>query len=353
LSILHTMFHSKTLDTRADHDFLPAPAAPDTTTPHGEPRQRMAMLVALALLIVALGVVIYRDRDFWFPETQESEDQLEPVPVTATTPQQQVAKALIEEPAAKQPSALTSKTATPGTKPHIAKPRVKPSPAAAASTKVASAPVAGSASVPSAKVSSPVPALASSTAPSASAAFSAAAATAPSATPLAPSGQPVNATATRTVLPPLEVEVVAGDNHSTVRPGTNSVRVDLKPGTPPKPVTDASMAGNAPATAAGVTTNATERVQMSAGAAEVVGQPVQPGYPMLARQMRVQGSVLLQALIGRDGSIQDLHVLSGPAILANAAQEAVRQWRFKPHYLGNEAVETQAKITVNFTISTN
>jgi periplasmic protein TonB len=131
------------------------------------------------------------------------------------------------------------------------------------------------------------------------------------------------------------------------------VHVDLKPGSPPKPVTDASMAGNAPATAASVTTNATERVQMSAGAAEVVGQPAQPGYPMLARQMRVQGSVLLQALIGRDGSIQDLHVLTGPAILANAAQEAVRQWRFKPHYIGNEAVETQAKITVNFTISTN
>jgi periplasmic protein TonB len=61
----------------------------------------------------------------------------------------------------------------------------------------------------------------------------------------------------------------------------------------------------------------------------------------------------LQALIGRDGLIQDLHILSGPPILANAAQEAVRQWHFKPHYEGAEAVETQARITVNFTISTN
>ena len=74
---------------------------------------------------------------------------------------------------------------------------------------------------------------------------------------------------------------------------------------------------------------------------------------MLARQMKVQGSVILQALIGRDGTIQDLHVLSGPGILANAAEEAVRQWKFKPHLIGNEAVETQARITVNFTISTN
>ncbi len=346
------MFHSKTLSTRADQVFLPAPATPEATKTRREPRQRMAMLVALALLIVALGVVIYRDRDFWFPDTQESEDQLEPVPVNATTPEQQVAKALVEQPAAKQPSAPTTKTTTPGTKPHVAKPMVKPSAAAASATKVPSAGAAASTPAPSAKVSSS--AVASSTPPSAPAvASTAASASAPSSTPLTPSGQPANATATRTVLPPLEVEVVAGDNHSTVRPGTNSVHVDLKPGSPPKPVTDASMAGNAPATAASVTTNATERVQMSSGAAEVVSQPVQPGYPMLARQMKVQGSVILQALIGRDGSIQDLHVLSGPAILANAAQEAVRQWRFKPHYLGSEAVETQAKITVNFTISTN
>ena len=348
MSILHTMFHSKTLSTSADQDFLPAPASPEATKTRREPRQRVAMLVALALLIVALGVVIYRDRDFWFPDTQESEDQLEPVPVSATTPEQQVAKALVEQPAAKQPSAPTTKTATLGTKPHAAKPIMKPS----AATKVASAGMAGSISTPSAKVSSST--VASSTPPSApTAAATAASASAPSSTPFTPSGQPANATATRTVLPPLEVEVVAGDNHSTVRPGTNSVHVDLKPGSPPKPVTDASMAGNAPATAASVTTNATERVQMSAGAAEVVSQPVQPGYPMLARQMKVQGSVILQALIGRDGTIQDLHVLSGPAILANAAQEAVRQWRFKPHYLGSDAVETQAKITVNFTISTN
>jgi protein TonB len=69
--------------------------------------------------------------------------------------------------------------------------------------------------------------------------------------------------------------------------------------------------------------------------------------------MKVQGSVVLKALIGRDGIIQNLRVVSGPHILAAAAEDAVRQWRFKPHYEGTEAVETQAKITVNFTISTN
>jgi len=79
---------------------------------------------------------------------------------------------------------------------------------------------------------------------------------------------------------------------------------------------------------------------------------VQPEYPVLAKQMKVQGAVVLQALIGREGSIQDLHVVTGPAILAAAAQEAVRQWHFKPYLQNGQAVETEARITVNFTIST-
>jgi TonB family protein len=174
------------------------------------------------------------------------------------------------------------------------------------------------------------------------------------ATPEATSA-PVAATATtnRTVLPPLEVEVVAGDQHSKIRPGTNSVRVDLQPGAPTQIALDTDSAGSLSKTAAAVTNDAAERVQLSADTAEVVSRPVRPGYPLLARQMKVQGSVILQALISKDGAIQDLRVVSGPPILAAAALTAVRQWHFKPHFEGSEAVETQAKITVNFTISTN
>jgi TonB family protein len=62
--------------------------------------------------------------------------------------------------------------------------------------------------------------------------------------------------------------------------------------------------------------------------------------------------VILQALIGREGSIQDLRVLSGPAILSTAAMDAVRQWHFRPYYQSGQPVETEARITVNFTIST-
>jgi len=79
---------------------------------------------------------------------------------------------------------------------------------------------------------------------------------------------------------------------------------------------------------------------------------VEPNYPLLAKQMKVQGAVVLEALIGRDGNIQDLHVLSGPTILSTAAREAVKQWRFRPYLQSGQAVETEARITVNFTIST-
>jgi protein TonB len=98
---------------------------------------------------------------------------------------------------------------------------------------------------------------------------------------------------------------------------------------------------------------AAERVEVSASAANVVTHSVTPGYPTLARQMKVQGSVIMQAVIGRDGLIQELRLVSGPPILARAAEEAVKQWHFKPQYVGAEPVETEAKITVNFTISTN
>jgi periplasmic protein TonB len=66
--------------------------------------------------------------------------------------------------------------------------------------------------------------------------------------------------------------------------------------------------------------------------------------------MKVEGSVLLQALIAADGSIRDLRVLSGNPILTSAAVEAARQWRFAPYVQNGRPIETQAKIMVNFTM---
>jgi len=98
--------------------------------------------------------------------------------------------------------------------------------------------------------------------------------------------------------------------------------------------------------------NAGDRVQLSPQTAQSVTVSVPPDYPLLARQMKVQGAVSLLALISREGTIQELQILSGPAILAAAAREAVKQWHFKPYYQGGRPVETEARITVNFTIST-
>jgi TonB family protein len=136
-------------------------------------------------------------------------------------------------------------------------------------------------------------------------------------------------TTSRTVLPPLDVEVVAGDKHKQLHPGSSTTKLEI------------AKIGSAPVKAPPAT-NAAQRERIVADA--------QPAYPPLAQHMNVQGSVVLQALIGSDGTIQNLRVMSGPAILATAAQQAVREWRFKPVVENGQAVETKATITVNFTI---
>ncbi|HYL96760.1 MAG TPA: TonB family protein [Terriglobales bacterium] len=77
---------------------------------------------------------------------------------------------------------------------------------------------------------------------------------------------------------------------------------------------------------------------------------VKPVYPPLARQARIQGTVLLQAIIGKDGSIENLRLVSGHPMLAPAAIEAVRQWRYRPYTLNHAPVDVQTEITVNFVL---
>ena len=78
---------------------------------------------------------------------------------------------------------------------------------------------------------------------------------------------------------------------------------------------------------------------------------VQPIYPPLARQARVQGTVVLQAVIAKDGTIQELQVTSGHPMLIQAAMDAVKQWRYKPYYLNGEPVLVRTTINVNFELS--
>jgi len=152
---------------------------------------------------------------------------------------------------------------------------------------------------------------------------------------------PFSASTERAALPPLQVEVVAGNRHTNVPPKSNAIHLDVDSGT-----TSSGSAAN-------VQVSAGDHVQLSPQTAQSVSVSVPPDYPLLARQMKVQGAVKLQALISRDGTIQELQILSGPSILATAAREAVKQWHFKPYIQNGQPVETQARITVNFTISTN
>ena len=245
-----------------------------------ELKQRRQMLIALALLLAALIVVLYKDWQFWFPSTATVESEPLEQNASETTGQAQ-----------RLPnSGQTTSTARSKPKQHVAEVTAAPNPET-----------------------------------------------------LAP------VITNRKVLPPLQVEVVAGDQHQTVTPGNPSIKLDLGP---KSPATSEPAASATSQNTSGGVTSAAAQVRLSPGTAEVVSHPVDPNYPMLAKQMKVQGSVVLQALIGKDGNIQDLQVLSGPAILSAAAREAVKQWRFKPYLQAGQPVETEARITVNFTIST-
>ncbi|HUN87326.1 MAG TPA: energy transducer TonB [Terriglobales bacterium] len=95
-----------------------------------------------------------------------------------------------------------------------------------------------------------------------------------------------------------------------------------------------------------------QRVRVSQGVSEgLLVHKVTPPYPPLARAARVQGSVVLQAVIGKDGNIQNLKLVSGHPMLAPAAIEAVKQWKYKPYFLNGEPVEVDTQITVNFTLA--
>ena len=95
-----------------------------------------------------------------------------------------------------------------------------------------------------------------------------------------------------------------------------------------------------------------QRVRVSQGVSQgLLIRKVQPVYPPLARQARIQGNVVLQAEISKDGTIENLRLMSGHPMLAPSAIEAVKQWRYKPYFLNGEPVEVETQITVIFSLS--
>ncbi len=251
--------------------------APPVPMIENDQRQRRRMVIALIMLLVALGLVLVKDRDFWFPAADVADSEVVDDAAPADVPSDTNAAPV---------SPQASRTAAPASRK-----RARQSPPLPTRSVIAEAAAA-----------------------------------------------PAAAANNRVALPPLRVEVIAGDRHQTVRPGSPSVAVELQDGAsgrvssePAQPRTE--VAANIPPDRAGV-------------------QMTRPEYPLLARQMKVQGRVELDAQIGKDGGVQTLQVVGGPAILADAAREAVKQWRFKPYIQNGQPVETQVPITVNFTIQT-
>jgi protein TonB len=93
-------------------------------------------------------------------------------------------------------------------------------------------------------------------------------------------------------------------------------------------------------------------VTVSSGVA--VGMLVQkttPAYPPIAKTAGVSGTVVLEAIISKQGTIEDLHVVSGPVMLRKAAEDAVRTWRYHPYKLNNEPTEVQTTVNVIFSLT--
>jgi protein TonB len=95
---------------------------------------------------------------------------------------------------------------------------------------------------------------------------------------------------------------------------------------------------------------ATQKVSVSSGVAQgMLVHRVAPQYPAQAKQARLQGTVVLQAVIGKDGSVTSVHALRGNPVLTQAAIDAVKQWRYRPYALNGEPVEADTQISVTFT----
>ncbi|HWY57778.1 MAG TPA: TonB family protein [Terriglobales bacterium] len=102
-------------------------------------------------------------------------------------------------------------------------------------------------------------------------------------------------------------------------------------------------------TTASLPQQAPQKLKISQGVSQgLLIKSVEPVYPALARQMRIQGSVELLASIGKDGSITGVKLISGDSVLSHAAIDAVKQWKYKPYYLDDQPVAIQTQITIKF-----
>jgi protein TonB len=108
--------------------------------------------------------------------------------------------------------------------------------------------------------------------------------------------------------------------------------------------------GNGPPVVVRAAPKPTGPVRVSSGtmAGTLLSRP-DPVYPPIAKAAHVQGAVILHATISKQGTIEDLKLVTGPPMLVGSAMDAVRRWKYKPYLLNGEPTEVDTTITVNFT----
>ncbi len=158
-----------------------------------------------------------------------------------------------------------------------------------------------------------------------------------------PVRDPFQTAGTKPATAPQPIQVEAGpDQHPTA--ATNAVRIPDSLSNPVQSASMRSVARIAPSLLA-----ALEPVSLSEDISRrLLLQKVLPSYPEQAVKARLQGPVVLQAWIGRDGTIQDLKLVRGSFLLGQAAYRAVKKWRYQPYLVNGRAVEAETFVTVDF-----
>ncbi len=159
-----------------------------------------------------------------------------------------------------------------------------------------------------------------------------------SSAPSAPAAPSRAAEAVRALLsltgPAVETPVYAASNLN-LAPTNSALPVGLAPASPNVSVGPKPGAGHPVAISSGVI-------------AGMLLAPIRPDYPIIARTTRTEGTVIIQAIIAKDGRIQSAHVLSGPPMLQSAALEAVRSARYHPYLLNGQPTEVETSISIIF-----
>ncbi len=136
------------------------------------------------------------------------------------------------------------------------------------------------------------------------------------------------------------------DEHLSVSiPGMGAGEVEIDVAAPGAPVV------RRPSAAVAATVTAGGSISPVNGPPPMLVRQIQPLYPPLAKQARIQGTVKMNATIARDGTVQNVTVVSGLPVLAQAAMDAVRQWIYQPTLLNGQPVEVSTEVNLNFTLA--